>query len=276
MSTNYTENQSLADAFPVSSQTSDSDKMTFLLLHSLVEQNLDAYRYVEVGSYLGGTLSPHLRSAKCSEILSIDIRIDSMWDERNRVISYEGVTTAQMLEHLAQHHGDVELEKLITSDSDSSILTPTDQSRASELPHTPQNIDFQNRYQLALIDGEHTNPAVFKDFLNVRPCMSTPSIIMFHDSNIIWQGLKNIRTLLDHEQVEHQCYYLPDNVAAVLLGAWPKQVHDQLDGIATDAETFEENARVFIIRQTIRSNLKLASRLVARWGTDLEKIKPGT
>jgi len=240
-------------AFPVTTQTSDSDKASFLKVQRLVEQTLDQYRYVEIGSYLGGTLSPHLRSAQCSKIFSIDIRIDRMWDERNRVISYEGVSTAQMLDHLHQHHSDSELEKLYTSDTDSSVL---------------QSDEMDNQFDLALIDGEHTNTAVFIDFLNIRRSMREQSAVLFHDTNIVWAGIKNIRSLLDHEKSDYCFYYLPDNVGALLTGVWPETMHAALRADATDAEIFEENARVFLIRQTIRSNLKLAKRMAERFLQD--------
>ncbi len=258
LTTNYTDNPTLAAAFPVSSQTSDNDKSTFLALQDVTQQHLGDYRYLEIGSYLGGTLSPHLRSPACKGIFSIDIRIDTMWDERNRVISYEGVSTDQMLNHLALHHDAQQLEKLTTSDTDSSVLTSPASNAAG---------DADAGFELALIDGEHTNPAVFYDFLNVRPVMKPNSIIMFHDSNIVWQGLKNIRTLLQHEGGHSRFLYLPDNVGALFLGEWPSATIDRLTAMATDADAFEDNARTFIIRQTIRSNLKLAKRLTERFLT---------
>jgi hypothetical protein len=71
--------------FPIPSQT--SSRQTFLLGTMRLVRNSRAYNYLEIGSFLGGSLTPFLMDTACKTILSIDDRGRVQPDERG--INYD-------------------------------------------------------------------------------------------------------------------------------------------------------------------------------------------
>ena len=155
--------------FRVPSQTTVDDRWSLLRLQRLVRQAYRPYSYLEVGSHLGGSIFPHLVDERCSSIVSIDPRPEAQPDQRGRDFFYDGNTTRRMLDTLSAAAGEAALVKIRTFDSDVSTVAPKQVGR---------NI------RLALIDGEHTNRAAFRDFSQVLKMVERDSIIAFHDSNI--------------------------------------------------------------------------------------------
>lgn len=171
--------------FPVKSLTPKRDRQWLAQLFELTRSQYSSYRYLEVGSYLGGTLTPALLDERCAEILSIDARPDIQSDSRSANYDYSKIQTANMLETL-RAHGLPNMEKLSTFDG------------------SAKDCDFKNvRYELAFIDAEHTDEAVFTDFLALQNHLTPSSICAFHDANLITYGLENIRSLLNHQKREH-------------------------------------------------------------------------
>ena len=58
------------------------------------------YKYLEIGSYLGGSLTPFLMDPACQLVLSIDDRGRVLPDERAINYDYTAVTTQSMLDNL--------------------------------------------------------------------------------------------------------------------------------------------------------------------------------
>ena len=120
----------------------------FLLLQRCV-RSLGDYSYLEIGSYLGGTLQCHLVDRNCVSIVSVDKRPETQPDARG-VNAYYGDTSAQsMLQALERAYSGADLKKILTFDTDASELDPA---------------EFKGSVDLILIDGEHTNVAVARDF----------------------------------------------------------------------------------------------------------------
>ena len=78
--------------FPVPSATSASDKL-FLLGAMRLVREAGAYRYLEIGSHLGGSLTPFLMDPTCEAVFSIDDRGRVQPDERGISFDYTGITT---------------------------------------------------------------------------------------------------------------------------------------------------------------------------------------
>src|SRR5689334_8396060 len=98
----------------IESQTSEQDRASLLALHAAVAQ-LGDFRYLEIGSYLGGTLQGVIADPRCTRVTSIDRRDRETPDERPERITYPGNTTSRMVEALATvPHAD--LTKLVTVD----------------------------------------------------------------------------------------------------------------------------------------------------------------
>lgn len=163
--------------FPIESQSSARDKQFLLAVRSLLSDFVPYYEYLEVGSFLGGSLAPFLGDPACKAILSIDERGKTLPDERGALFDYAGITTQSMLDRL--HQAGLSTTKLTTHDGPIDTLPPSDR-----------------RFDLAFIDGEHTDQACFRDFLWALPMMKADSAIMFHDSSLIYKAIRLIALLL--------------------------------------------------------------------------------
>jgi len=229
--------------FQVASQLSDADKRSLLYLQNIVRSCTIRYTYLEVGSHVGGSLFPHLIDPRCGAAVSLDPRPPSQPDERGQSFDYEDNSTDRMIRTLEKFASHGAMLKLRTYDID-----------ASQIPATGDAI----RATLALIDGEHTNRAVFRDFLSILSYMETDAIVVFHDSNLIFDALMNIETFLTYSERPFSAFYLPDNVYAVALGGFVNVAEHGLRHHAFDAETFTANARNNL-DQFIAKNLGLRS-----------------
>ena len=108
-----------------------------------------------------------------------------------------------MIEGLREWLPAAALERLVTFDADAS------QVRSSQIPKLAR---------LALIDGEHTVAAAFSDFLNLRRFIEKDAIIIFHDSNLVFDAIRNCEALLVDAGASFTTVFLPDQVAAIGLG----------------------------------------------------------
>jgi len=149
------------------SQTKLRDRLTLLALHNACRDFYGTFRYLEIGSYLGGSLQALIRDPRCVEIVSIDARPDVAPDDRLGQVAYEGTTTEQMLEHLRSLPG-ADLTKLRTFDASTEDLEDVG-------PFRPQ---------LCFIDGEHTHEAALRDARFCHRVMGD-GMLAFHDRAIV-------------------------------------------------------------------------------------------
>jgi hypothetical protein len=166
--------ENLADEFPIESQTSPTDKLALLQVRNILRKNLASYAYLEIGSFMGGSLSPFLKDPQCREILSVDERNRLQPDERGMKFDYSGITNQTMIDNLKKHGFDV--RKLKTFDGSIS-----DYHEAGD------------KFDLVFIDGEHTDIACFRDFIHSFKLLRDSSIVVFHDSSLIYKSLRIIQ-----------------------------------------------------------------------------------
>lgn len=193
----------------VPSQTSDGDRRSLLAVQRATAQKYKDYVYLEIGSYLGGSIQPHLVDKRCKIIYSIDARPEHQPDDRPQrdVAQYPENSTEKMLDLLGRiDNGDV--TKIQCFDLDASKID-TDKI-------TP-------RPQLAFIDGEHTKSAVLSDFQFCRKVISKNGTILFHDFGIIYPAIQEIYKQLDEQQHAYVALKLEDNVFAIFFN--PDLVH---------------------------------------------------
>jgi hypothetical protein len=127
---------------------------------------LGSFTYLEVGSYLGGSLQVVVRDPRCTGVLSIDPRPRKPPDKRFGSYTYEDNSTARMLE-LLRTVPEADLEKLTTFE------VGTDGLRVDDLPTRP---DY------CFIDGEHTDDAVLRDARFCAEALPTAGgVVAFHD-----------------------------------------------------------------------------------------------
>ncbi len=171
-----------------------------------------SYRYVEIGSYLGRTLQPHLQDKDCKKVLSIDLRPDVTPDERKMLRDYQGITAEDMVTRLAEHVGTKDLGKLETvTDTSGSLRTRSKR----EAP-----------FELALIDGEHTVTAAFCDFLNLLPRMRPNGMVLFDDTSVILPAIQNAIAMLQAEGRPAAAFFGVGGISAIALGEGAEETVD--------------------------------------------------
>ena len=107
----------------VVSQSTENDKRSLLALQSAVRGWHSSYSYLEIGSYLGGSLQPHVLDPRCGKIISIDPRpyAKAVRDQRGHDQLYIDNSAEGMLKLLAIIPG-ADLKKITTFEKDASAL----------------------------------------------------------------------------------------------------------------------------------------------------------
>lgn len=189
----------------INSQSTEDDKKSLLACQFAVRELKPDYNYLEIGSYLGGSIQPHLLDAKCAKIYSIDKRPGEQPDERGIDYVYQNNSTARMLEHLRQVDSG-KIEKVITIDGDTREMNPA---------------QVEDKIDLCFIDGEHTDKAVFSDFRFCLDVLNHSGAIVFHDAQIIYNGIANCIKYLKDEKIKFRAYNLPSIVFVVEINDFP-------------------------------------------------------
>jgi hypothetical protein len=188
----------------IPSQSTDQDKQSLLAVQLAVREMGGDYNYLEIGSYLGGSIQPHLLDPKCRRIISIDKRPLSQPDERGFDFVYQNNSTARMMETLAQVSEN--REKITTIDGDSRSIEPG---------------AIDDKIQLCFIDGEHTDAAVVSDFKFCLRVLDDKGSIVFHDAQITYNGIADCIKYLEENGFDFKAYVLPHIVFVVEIGEFP-------------------------------------------------------
>ena len=103
-------------------QTDEWDKQALLALHDASAHEFGSFGYLEIGSYLGGSLQAVVRDPRCTKLMSIDPRPATAADNRTGTWSYPDNTTAHMLELLGDLPG-ADVSKVDTFEVGTDALT---------------------------------------------------------------------------------------------------------------------------------------------------------
>lgn len=195
----------IKEQFPINSQTSITDRIVILKIITLFEK----YNYCEIGSFLGGSLTPHLKNDKCKYILSIDDREKIQPDERGVMYDYQGVTSQGMINRLKELN--LNVDKLRTFDKSIQFLT-----------------EFKKQFDLIFIDGEHTDIACFRDFLYSMRLVKDNGIILFHDSTIVYKGIQHCLIYLESIETHYKFIKVVDSEMSILfLGSYSTSLFEE-------------------------------------------------
>jgi hypothetical protein len=186
----------------VLSQTSEEERRTLLAVQRAIARRFGQYTYLEIGSYLGGSLQPHVADPRCTEIFSIDPRPDCPPDDRvpGDGIEYTGNTKQQMLTGLSAIDPQG-VAKIVCIDSDAQDVPPT---CIAPSPH------------IAFIDGEHTHAAALSDFAFCEKVVRNDGVILFHDFGVVHAAIHQICRSLDRKGKRH----LPLRLEGSLFGVF--------------------------------------------------------
>lgn len=220
----------------VFSSTSVGDRQTLSALQELMEPG---YVYLEVGSCVGGSLVSHLKDEKCAAVLSVDVRAARQIDERGRYFDNPGNSTERMMGRLDR----------VTSEAERAKLWTFEQM-------VEDTVIPEGMADLAFIDAEHTNVAVFRDFLAMRRRVKKDSLIAFHDADLLFSGMENVRAMLEDQGVEHAARYLPDTVFVLAFGG----MIEKLRLTALDREDFITRSRVRLWDTIVENRIREPAR----------------
>ena len=195
----------------IASQSTDQDRATLLACELAVRELKPGYNYLEIGSYLGGSIQPHLLDDQCRRIYSIDKRPKVQPDARGYDWVYQNNSTARMLELLKEVGGNI--DKITTIDGDTVSIKPG---------------QIDDKIQLCFIDGEHTDDAVVNDFKFCLDVLDDNGAIMFHDSQITYNGIAASIKHLDERSIKFHAYILPNLVFVIEIGDFPLHRHPRI------------------------------------------------
>lgn len=196
----------------IPSQTTDNDKRSLLACQQAIRSILPAYNYLEIGSYLGGSIQPYLFDDQCKRVISIDKRPTVQPDERGVDYIYQNNSTERMLEKLRAVYAPG-TAKVMTLDGDASEI---DSKKVTPAP------------ELCFIDGEHTDGAAFSDFMFCLKVLAPNGVIMFHDAAVVYNGLRRCTDHLEKEGIKFRAYNLPDVMFVIEIGDLPIHQHPAL------------------------------------------------
>lgn len=232
----------------VHTTTPEDDLRTLLALQSVVRRVFPKYVYLEIGSFQGGSLQPHVGDPACETIFSIDPRPGATADTRGTE-HYPASSAQGMLDNLSRVPG-ANVSKVQTFDLSSSQMTPKSLSA---------------RPQWCFVDGEHTDEAALTDARFCLSVLAENGIIAFHDANLVFKGLQNFLSELDADKRPHRAFILPNSVFLVeigtihfcdmepLRGLWAQNYKAYLAGMmANDWYRVAYNLPVYKMLRTIR------------------------
>lgn len=218
--------------FPVPSQSTDFDKLAILKIRDILTK-VSKYNYCEIGSYLGGSLTPFIRDINCEYILSVDDRGKIQPDERSVDYDYRHISHQTMIDELSKHN--LDLSKLETFDG--SI----------------HQLNTNTKFDLIFIDGEHTDYACFRDFIYSQKHIKQNSVIMFHDSNLIYKSLKIIQELLVSNSVSHKFIKVKNSSVSFIFFGDYLDFHKEFD--VEENDKFYNESEIEVIQHIINNRI---------------------
>ncbi len=132
------------------------------------------------------------------------------------------------------------VNKLICFDNDASEI---DTQLIAEKPH------------ICLIDGEHTNKAVFSDFKFCLQVGHPNAIIAFHDSCFIFKGINLIKDFLKSKSIRFRGFLLGGSVYAIFLNDGITAYFDMLEPFVRNESAYFKKARRTLRKTRLRNKI---------------------
>jgi hypothetical protein len=185
------------------SQTSKKERQSLLALQRATAHRQSSFSYLEIGSYMGGSIQPYLLDDRCETIYSIDPRPPQLADDRTpgQDVRYPENSKERMLQ-LLQNVEQGAIGKITCFDSDASMLD------ARQIVKPPA---------IAFIDGEHTCQAVMSDYRFCAKVIDSSGTIVFHDFDVVNKAIIKICDGLKRSRKACIPLKLDDNVFAIFF-----------------------------------------------------------
>lgn len=204
----------------IDGQSSGDDRRSWLALQRAVRDSKGAYVYLEIGSYLGGSLQQYLLDPKCSSVFSIDKRPADSPDARGETLHYRDNSVEKMLDGLRAVAPD-QMHKLVCFDSDARDVNPALIVSAPDL---------------CFIDGEHTAGAVVSDFLFCLRVCAPDAVVYFHDESLVRPAIRECLRHLKRRRASCAAYKLPGDTIAIALDNSPVNADHRIRQMASDGK----------------------------------------
>ena len=232
----------LKSEFPIESQTTVEDKIVLLQLKNLM-QKLNSYSYLEIGTYLGGSLTPFVKDSTCKHILSIDKRGRVIPDERGSKINYLDIKEEKTIESLKNYNLDISKIDFFNGSID-------------------ENKKINYKFDLCFIDGEHTDTACFRDFIYANKFMKNDAIIAFHDSHYIYKSLIMINELLESKKKKFKFIKIFNtSISLILFNKFADIKVENYFVIEKNLEKFYQFCEKKILESYLRNRVKVSLNL---------------
>lgn len=181
----------------VETQSNAKDRRSWLAVQRAVRDARSSFTYLEIGSYLGGSLQQYLQDPRCRRIYSID--------NRTRDARHAENSEQAMLDNLRRvAHG--EMDKLVCFSGDASGVP------ACHIAEAPD---------ICFIDGEHTDRAVLSDFVFCIGVCARDATIVFHDAGSTRSAIRECLRVLRRSGRAFLARKLPGNTFVIALWGSP-------------------------------------------------------
>ncbi len=228
--------------FPIPSQTSLVDKAVILKINKLMNLRTKNFIYIEIGSYLGGSLTPFLINENCKRVISVDKRNQIIDDERNEKWSYKKISEKLMIKGLKEKKLDI--SKLKSFNGDISEYRP------------------KENYDLAFIDGIHTDKNTFSDFLYILDKINKHCIILFHDSVVIFKALLLIKEFLKKKNYTFKiAKFKESGITGFFFGSFSKIDINKKINSTQNFEKFCVDAEENLLIQQLNNRIKVKFKI---------------
>lgn len=181
----------------VETQSTAKDRRSWLAVQRAVRDARASFVYLEIGSYLGGSLQQYLQDPKCRRIYSID--------NRTRDDRHGGNSEPAMLENL-RRVAPAEMHKLVCFGTDAASVPD---GGIAEPP------------DICFIDGRHTDEAVLGDFAFCLRVCARDAVVVFHDAGVTRSGIRGCLRLLRRPGRIYVAHKLPGDTFIVALWGSP-------------------------------------------------------
>jgi hypothetical protein len=181
----------------VRTQSTAKDRTSWLAVQRAVRAADDSFVYLEIGSYLGGSLQQYVQDPKCRRIYSIDNRTrDGRHAENSEDLMLCNLRTV----------APAGVDKLVCFSVEACRVA------ADAIEEAPD---------ICFIDGEHTDGAVLSDFRFCLGVCAPDAAIVFHDAGVTRAGIRECLRFLKRSGVPFVAHKLPGDTFVVALWGSP-------------------------------------------------------
>lgn len=193
---------------PIQTQSTAKDRRSWLAVQRAVRAAVQSFVYLEIGSYLGGSLQQYVQDPKCRRMYSIDNRTrDGRHAENSEELMLRNLRTV----------APAGMGKLVCFSVEACRIA------VDAIEEAPD---------ICFIDGEHTDGAVFNDFVFCLDVCAPDSVIVFHDAGVTRAGIRECLRLLKHSGRPFVAHKLPGDTFVVALWGSPVGVDAMVRNMA--------------------------------------------